>query len=65
MAAVNLAFPRKEEKFSLRQAGLFAKVPLLAQPNVPEKSRQQPGSPWLLRDDAPQLVRLAPNQIWR
>jgi len=50
MAAVNLSFPRKEEKFSLRQAGLFAKVPLLAQPNVPEKSRQQPGSPWLKTD---------------
>jgi len=30
---------------------LFPKVPLRLQPNVPKKSRQQPGSPWLLRDE--------------
>src|SRR5260221_14506160 len=52
MTAVNLSFPKQEEKFSFefgRQDYCPKAPPQL--PNVPEKSRQQPGSPWLLRDE--------------
>jgi hypothetical protein len=53
MTAVNLSFPKEEEKFSLRQLGRIVSKGAAARrkPNVPENSRQQPGSPWLLRDE--------------
>jgi hypothetical protein len=53
MAAVNLSFPKEEEKFSFRQLGGIVSKGAAARrkPKVPENSRQQPGSPWLLRDE--------------
>jgi hypothetical protein len=53
MTAVNLSFPREEEKFSLSQLGRIVSRGAAARckPNVPENSPQQPGSPWLLRDE--------------